>query len=367
MSPYPTQRQVKLPLGSNRLYMNKKNIISFVAAAVCLSSCFVDEKMAPDVVDAGIWYNLAPVKEVVQTKAIQEYAGSFGSYAFLFPTGMSYDTDKKDASVSEYIHNAKIEKVGGVWKCASQMYSWPTGGSLTFFSYAPYELSLHAGFSCTAADGIQITDYVLPVTVGNTATEDDILIADIAKDLTSNVNPGAYFTKGVPTLFRHKLSKVSIQARLNNELEDGEYVKITSIQLFNIYMGGDFDGTKWINLDNKADFAEITLTGDNGNLTLDSKTLFAPTLMMPQPTSASGRPDAPKIRVVYETEISGTTKTTDTELNLYNGPASLAAWEMGKEVIYNISISTKDEYIEFDASYNNWTEVEMDPDINVGL
>lgn len=347
--------------------MNKKNIISFVAAAVCLSSCFVDEKMAPDVVDAGIWYNLAPVKEVVQTKAIQEYAGSFGSYAFLFPTGMSYDTDKEDESVSKYIDNAKIEKVGDVWKCASQMYSWPTSGSLTFFSYAPYELPSHAEFSCTAADGIKISNYVLPATVGNTSAEYDILIADIAKDLTSNVNPGRYFTKGVPTLFKHKLSKVSIKAHLNNELGSGEYVRISSIQLFNIYRGGDFDGSKWVGLDNETDFSKITFEGDSGNLTLESKTLFAPTLMMPQPTSKSGRTEAPKIIVEYVvTRVGGVTETKTAELALYNGPASLAAWEMGKDIIYNISISTKDEYIEFNASYTPWEEV-MNPDINVGL
>lgn len=347
--------------------MKIKKIISFVLAAASLSSCFVNEKIALDAVDTGIWYNLAPIKDEVQTKAIQQYDGTFGSYAFLFPEGMTYDTHKYDASVSEYIGNARIEKVGGVWKCASQMYSWPSNGSLTFFSYAPYELSSHSGFSCTAAEGIKIPNYVLPATIGNTESEYDILIADIAKDLTSNVNPGAYFTKGVPTLFRHKLSKVSIKAHLNNELETGEYVRITSIQIFNIYRGGDFDGNKWVGLDNETDFSEITLEGDTGNLTLESKTLFAPTLMMPQPTSKSDREEAPKIIVEYETRVLGATETKTAELDLYNGPASLAAWEMGKDIVYNISISTKDEYIEFDASYTDWTDNVMTPDINVGL
>lgn len=347
--------------------MKIKNIISFVLAAASLSSCFVNEKIAPDAVDTGIWYNLAPVKDEVQTKAIQQYDGTFGSYAFLFPEGMTYDTDKKSAAVSEYISNAKIEKVDGVWKCATQMYSWPTSGSLTFFSYAPYELPSLAGVSCTAAEGVKITDFVLPATIGNTESKYDILIAETAKDLTSNVNPGRYFTKGVPTLFKHKLSKVSIKAHLNNELESGEYVKITSIQLFNIYIGGDFDGSKWTGLDNETDFPEINLSDDKGDLTLESKTLFAPTLMIPQPTSQAGRPEAPKIIVEYETRVGGDTETKTAELALYNGPSSLAAWEMGKDIIYNISISTKDEYIEFNASYTDWEEEVMNPDINVGL
>ena len=336
-------------------------------AAASLSSCFVNEKIAPDAVDTGIWYNLAPVKDEVQTKTIQQYDGTFGSYAFLFPEGMTYDTDKKSAAVSEYISNAKIEKVGGVWKCATQMYSWPTSGSLTFISYAPYELSSRTGFSCTAAEGVKIADFVLPDTIGNTESEYDILIAETAKDLTSNVNPGRYFTKGVPTLFKHKLSKVSIKAHLNNELKSGEYVRISSIQLFNIYIGGDFDGSKWTGLDNETDFPEIDLSDDKGNLTLESKTLFAPTLMIPQPTSKSGRTEAPKIIVKYETRVGGVTETKTAELDLYNGPASLAAWEMGKDIIYNISISTKDEYIEFNASYTAWEEEDMNPDINVGL
>ena len=347
--------------------MKIKNIISFVLAAASLSSCFVNEKIAPDAVDTGIWYNLAPVKDEVQTKTIQQYNGTFGSYAFLFPEGMAYDTDKGSAAVSEYISNAKIEKVGGVWKCATQMYSWPASGSLTFISYAPYELSSRTGFSCTAAEGVKIPNFVLPATVGNTKPEYDILIAETAKDLTSNVNPGRYFTKGVPTLFKHKLSKVTIKAHLNNELESGEYVRISSIQLFNIYRGGDFDGSKWVGLDNETDFSKITFEGDSGNLTLASTTLFAPTLMMPQPTSKSGRTEAPKIIVKYETGVGGVTETKTAELDLYNGPASLAAWEMGKDIIYNISISTKDEYIEFNASYTEWEETVMNPDINVGL
>ncbi len=336
-------------------------------AAASLSSCFVNEKIAPDAVDTGIWYNLAPVKDEVQTKAIQQYDGTFGSYAFLFPEGMTYATDKKSAAVSEYIRNAKIEKVGDVWKCATQMYSWPSSGSLTFFSYAPYELSSRTGFSCTAAEGVKIPNFVLPATIGNTESEYDILIAEVAKDLTSNVTPGTYFTKGVPTLFKHKLSKVSIKAHLNNALEDGEYVKITSIQLFNIYRGGDFDGSKWTELGTETDFSSITLEGNSGDLALDSKTLFPPTLMIPQPTSQSGRPEAPKIILRYETKLGGETELKTADLYLYNGPASLAAWEMGKDITYNISISTKDEYIEFNASYSDWTENVMSPDINVGL
>ena len=160
---------------------------------------------------------------------------------------------------------------------------------------------------------------------------------------------------------------VTIKAHLNNELESGEYVRITSIQLFNIYRGGDFDGSKWAGLDNETDFSKITLEGDSGNLTLASTTLFAPTLMMPQPTSKSDREEAPKIIVEYETRVLGATETKTAELDLYNGPASLAAWEMGKDIVYNISISTKDEYIEFDASYTDWTDNVMTPDINVGL
>lgn len=343
-----------------------RRIISFTAVAMVLSSCFVDEKIKPDMEDMGIWYNIAPVKETVQTKAVQPFEGTFGSYAFLLPEGMVYDNDKDDASISKYIDNAIIEKIGSVWKCKDKMYSWPAAGSLTFFSYAPYELSSRTGFTCTAASGLQIPDYVLPAKEGNVSANYDILIADIAKDLTSNVNPGTYYTKGVPTLFRHKLCKVSIMAHLNNALETGEYAKITSIQLCNIYMKGGFDGAKWIGLGNEVDFEKIDLKGDSGNLSLESKTIFKPTLMIPQPTSKSERTEAPKIIITYEMRVAGTTSTKSAELNLYNGPSSLAAWEMGKDIIYNISISTKDEYIEFDADYEEWVSG-GDVDINVGL
>ena len=84
-------------------------------------------------------------------------------------------------------------------------YYWPKQGSLTFFSFSPYdELKDDAVSSCDAATGITITDW----DVDDHQTV-DVMVADVAKnqqkkDEVTTADP----YKGVATVFRHKLSQI---------------------------------------------------------------------------------------------------------------------------------------------------------------
>ncbi|MBR6539959.1 MAG: fimbrillin family protein [Bacteroidales bacterium] len=349
-----------------------KGIILFFAASVILGlhSCVSNENIEPQ--QSEIWYNLAPVKQNSTTKAaFSPFDGTFGTFAYKFEAGKSYDANKNDAGIEKYIDNAQISKQGGVWKGATS-YFWPKdGSSLTFFSYAPYD-NLKNKVTCTPANGIMFTDYKVSAVVGNLSSETDLLVADVAKDLVYNAY--SYFTSGVPTLFKHKLCTVQFlisyanePARSGTDIADADKIEITSFQLQNIYTQGDFVSNGWTNLTSEKDYpnsvsSKIELEYDfvsSPARPVDAE-LFGETMMIPQPTnSAGGNP--PTIIIGY---TKGGVVQAPAVITLYT--PSLPMWEAGKKIIYRISISTKDEYIEFSGTPSGWDDL-SGGDINVGV
>lgn len=352
-----------------------KGIILFFAASVILGlhSCVSIENIEPQ--QSEIWYNLAPVKQNSTTKAeFSAFTGTFGTFAYKFEAGKSYDANKNDAGIEKYIDNAEISKQGGVWKGATS-YFWPIGGgSLTFFSYAPYD-DLKNKVTCTPANGIMFTDYEVSAVAGNLSSETDLLVADVAKDLNSNTNPGAYYTTGVPTLFRHKLCTVQFLVSYANEpahsgsvIDNSDKIVIKGFQLKNIYSQGDFILNKWQNLEQVTDFPQ-SLSSDI-NLEYDFSStptkpidavVFSETIAIPQPTNAAGRVNAPEFVISY-TKGGGALQTS--QVKIYS--PTLPIWEAGSRIIYRITISTKDEYIEFSGSSSSWAE-ENKGNVNVGI
>ncbi len=140
--------------------------------------------------------------EVVGTKAAEAYpeTGEFLSWAWYLPEGSAWSTDR--ASSQLYINAAHISFSGGSWHDVSTSYWWPKTGSLTFFALSPSSIGSYA--SCTNTGGIRLTDY----DVDANPTE-DVMTADLAADKTANEGPSiGTWAPGVPTVFRHKLSKV---------------------------------------------------------------------------------------------------------------------------------------------------------------
>ncbi len=339
-----------------------------------LSSCVANEKSEPQLCE--IWYNLAPVKQNTATKAnFSEYSGTFGTFAYKFEAGKSYDANKNDAGIPVYINNAQISKVSGVWR-SSSLYFWPTdGSSLTFFSYAPYSIKDLPGFSCNVVQGICLDNFQVASTPGYFDNNKDVLIADVAKDLSANLAAGLYYTTGVPTLFRHKLCTVQFLVSYANEpdhtgttIADADKIEITSFTLSNIYTQGDFISNGWSNQTNVSNYANSV----SSNIQLDydftssptkpvDAVLFEETMMIPQPTNAAGRANPPKIVIGYN---KGGVAQIPAEVELYS--PLLSFWDAGKKIVYRISISTKDEYITFNGSPTDWESINGG-DINVGI
>lgn len=147
---------------------------------------------------AQISYN---VVQYTQTKAAGEYPTTekFISTAFYLEDGKTWAANHSEAIA--YIENAIISYDASrtSWHDADHSYYWPRAGKLTFFSYSPQAIK-----SSTKIDrnsGITITNWDV-----NSHQNVDIMIADVQTDQTANQTGGTY--KGVPTIFRHKLSQI---------------------------------------------------------------------------------------------------------------------------------------------------------------
>lgn len=144
-----------------------------------------------------ICYN---VVQYTQTKAAGEYPTTvpFVSSAFYLENGKTWAANRSEAK--PYIENAIISFDGTNWRDKDHSYYWPRAGKLTFFSYSPK--AIQASTNIDRNSGITITDWDV-----DAHKDVDIMIADVQTEQTAN-QPGGTYT-GVPTIFRHALSKIS--------------------------------------------------------------------------------------------------------------------------------------------------------------
>lgn len=123
----------------------------------------------------------------------------FLSWAWYLPNGKTWATNRAVSQL--YINAAEISFVSGekCWRDASAHYYWPKAGALSFFAVSPS--SLGSAVTCTAADGIKISNWDV-----NAHQDTDIMVADLATDKSANETAIGAWQTGVPTVFRHKLS-----------------------------------------------------------------------------------------------------------------------------------------------------------------
>ena len=171
-------------------------IWSLCFATLTLSCTKVEQSES---VQAQICYN---VVQYTQTKAAGLYPKTekFISSAFYLENGKTWAANRSEAK--PYIENAIIsyDVTRTSWHDADHAYYWPSAGKLTFFSYSPQAIKASTQIDCNS--GITITDWDV-----HSHQNVDIMIADVQTDQTANQNVGNY--TGVPTIFRHALSKIS--------------------------------------------------------------------------------------------------------------------------------------------------------------
>lgn len=334
-----------------------------------------------------ISFNIIPVKTGTKAATFSTFPSDepFGTVAWFLPSGKSWRNNSSEAE--DYVPSEKITCQSSVWKAweSGKIYWWPKGGSLTFFSWAPYSLKDDSRFCLDKTDGgIIIRDWKLEATPGyggsasfGAASTDgavDILTAR-SLDLTGNTqntwqsSDGSAFTgNGAKIQFTHALCKVRFVIALDYAPEDpNQKWYVEKAELKDIYTCGTFKGTAWTEYDSRsaADYSMSFVDTENPDgmevTAEEQKTLFPRTMMIPQPLTAS---------------TSGTTtRTPRIEVDLWNGgydrdhnkdvlhltgllysnTTEVIRWREGTDITYHIFVSTgKENYIEFDASTETW-------------
>ena len=229
--------------------MNK--IIWISAAVLSVAACAKNEVIP---VNSGenqeITFNVAP-----KTKAHTEFDKhfKFKSYAYYLPGDDKWGnpSNTNTAAPSLYIDGAEIayrDKTTGskekVWK-ADKTYYWPKNGSLTFFAYSLNKENLKlddAAASMVMCDPSQGIYAHIDLSVDKNV---DFLVADIKADQKANTTTtgesGKYYTDGVPTLFRHRLSYLAFNVKTDKDYSAaGKKLELKSITFNRISSYGEY-------------------------------------------------------------------------------------------------------------------------------
>jgi len=221
-------------------------LLFLVSALAALGSC---KKV--EVYQGGNNHEISfsPSLSCLETKADTEFRKSakFFTYAWYLPDGKIWDNNKAEAKL--YIDKAEVGYhskenppfVNYSWH-ADQVYYWPKGGSLTFFSYTClsgaefYSPAITPGNSSECVfdkdEGLSIKPFPTEMNCGQ---DFDLLVAKVNQACDMK-----YDSKRVPTRFEHKLTKISFFVTLNVQTTD-KY-KLTGLKLTDIFMQGEYYG-----------------------------------------------------------------------------------------------------------------------------
>ena len=178
----------------------KRFLTYAIAASVALVACTKNE-VKPVEVNQEITYQTINTKAA---SAMDEH-NHFISYAYFLEKDKDWDTDNTYAS--EYIKAAEVSFKTNCWKAADTYY-WPKQGTLTFFAWSDNDNapSVTPTPGCSKEKGITVTSYDI------TANKNvDFLVAEIVKDQKENTTTVGTWATGVPTVFKHTLSKLAFQ------------------------------------------------------------------------------------------------------------------------------------------------------------
>ena len=336
--------------------------------AATLASCVSNEVAEPVAEDIPITYSV--LQKSMGTRAVlsgTEYPKDipFGSFAYYLPVGKTWRDNKADAKI--YIDNNKVWFDAGTpgssfaansWH-SDVVHYWPKSGSLTFFSYSPYD-KLHDKISCTPENGLKIDQWTAGMKPGDAdATETADLMIAKSENQTANVSSSGTYQAGVPTAFKHILCQIEVRAKLDDADPDADY-RVNSITLNNIWSTARFSNERWNNQRNLKNVSHSS----GESLNTDGKTsvkVFPAMIMIPQNrlavTGTDGRA-APSITIDYSYKKQSETSYTSPEGGVTKTFLEIdglsQSWSQGKKYILTIAFRTKDAFLEFDTSVSEW-------------
>lgn len=176
------------------------NIIQrLTLSAVCVLAVCCTKVQQTELSSPLVTYQLI---QNTQTKGASPYDENerFFSWAWMLEDGQPWTSNKSAAQL--YIDKATIAHGLDGWSDINKVNYWPKSGyNLTFFAASPSD-ELGSAVSCSPEQGITISNWDVNEHLGT-----DVMVADIVESKTAADNQG--WAAGVPTIFRHALSKIS--------------------------------------------------------------------------------------------------------------------------------------------------------------
>ena len=356
-----------------------KKLFYFAAAAVALAACAKNEVIP---VNSGenqeITFNVAP-----KTKAdLREFNTNnvFASWAYYLHNGETGTVTNwsEDWTVRQgakpYISNSEISCNNGVWKNQTTSYYWPKDGALTFFAYSLYRanLSLNNNSGNTTPICCLNTEdaYGINATIDLFDNQNlDLLVAEIAPNKTNNETLNSI--NGVPTLFKHKFSRVQFavkkKANCGNATIMLKSIKFNKVVYYGTYCQyNKVEGT-FVNDYCSKDGARTTITYTETPFEVKFSDRFDPVtetgesyyIYFPQNFKNVGDPNIATIEVKYTVQFSN--DIIEEHTKILNVKEIFDSWDVGKKYIFNLIFSLDE--ITWAPAVEEWEPVTKEIDI----
>ena len=323
----------------------------FIAAMVsaALISCTKNEPAPSMEAQQEITFMTAPLTKAEITKFGE--TNRFRTWAFHDQT----DWTAGSSSAQLYLGGdagLEIQKIGGVWKNDSQSYYWPKTGQLTFYSYSLNTTGTFltdATVACTNK-GITVTGYDIQKNL-----DVDFLVADQAANKTANVN--TYYTEGVPTLFRHRLSNIIFKVQTADDYAGKTFV-LESITLNNVAKTADYAqvaGTPANDTWTITDVDNIVFSDDASSF---SKTnVLTPAAKQSYYIPDTFAEDNETVTIVYNVTTNNGSGTSTEKVTVNKSLKEIfGSWDKGNKYTCTITVSLNE--ILWDPAVEEWTLVD---------
>lgn len=363
-----------------------KKLIVLFSAVAALAACSKNEVVpAVSGENVEISYKVAP-RTKVDPQAF-DTKNVFASWAYYLPSGKNWSDNwdvRKDAKpyIGEEHVGSTISYKGGVWKDQTTSYYWPKGGKLTFFAYSLNSNTVHnqdytdTFFYCENDENAYGISGILNL---DTHPNTDFLVADIAKDKTTNESN--YNFTGVPTLFKHRLSRIKFAVK-----KKADYANAT-ITLNSITFNKLINGMTYTQFHKSGDGFSEYMNTDRASRSIQeyTKTDFevASTEFVPIPDANEVRyiyipqnfkdiTDADKIATIevkYTVTLKKGTSETDkgiseTYTKTLNVKDIFDSWKIGKRYTFNLIFSLDE--IKWAPGVGDWEDETKNIDVVTG-
>ena len=344
-----------------------------VAAAACGRTEVADPATVNDDMQTPVYFQTAPV-----TKGTSGSWTNFGEDNVFQSAAWYIEKDKTwKQNYSEgiqYIPASEVSHMDGttagtkVWRTVKPYY-WPkNGGTLTFFSWSLNKPDLKfntaagslAEVEISKEKGVELKNFDITID-----KDIDFLVADPAEDKTKNEH--LYFTDGVPTLFRHKLSALKVTAQADDDYE-GKTITVKSITVTDVkgkaeYQEGEEDASgnwevidRWTTDPDSSYDEEYYNGGTDGTVVGTSKVTFGGEQSIFIPQSFTGDEILEITYEIYD-ENSGLKEQVIFKIPLKEALQSASGskdgkFEPGKEYTVNLHFTL--DLVYWDPAVQDW-------------